>query len=408
MKNNPEYIQGRQLVKQDKSGDLAIKNNTCQRCQAHIEKWMVGPQGKYCWTCYQMQTISEKTSLLTTIETNNFRVAGKILMWDGELTPNQKRLAHKLCAETKDHQLVHAVTGAGKTEMLYPVLEQNLRQKKRVAFVAPRVDVVHEIAKRLAPIFKVTQTTMTGDTIEESGHHQLIFATIHQLFKYKEAFDLIIVDECDAFPLYRNKWLHGAIKKALKTNGRLICLTATLPKGLEKTFGIKAKNTLSLFRRFHGFPLPNIQIHFCGNWRNKCPKAIENIVLETKFPLLIFVPHIKDVLQLQERLSEVTGLKVGTAYAGQENRIDVINAFKSGETKILVTTILLERGITFPEIDVLVLGAEDPVFTTATIIQIAGRCGRTKERPTGNVFVYTRWRCRKIRHAYQEIARMNR
>lgn len=407
MKLNAEDIQGREMIVHDVGNEPAIINNICQRCQARVEKWMCTPTFKYCWTCYLMGIVTDRNGLRTYPETNNFEVAGKTLNWEGTLTHHQRLIAEQLCSEPNANQLVHAVTGAGKTEMLYPVLEQTLSQKKRVAFVAPRVDVVHEIASRLEPLFNVTQTKMTGYTPEQNGHQQLVFATVHQLFKFKEAFDLVIVDECDAFPLHGNKWLYGAIQKAIKSGGRLICLTATLPKGIEKTFNIKDQNKLKLYRRFHGYPLPNIQIRSCGNWRKQCPEEIVNSVKNTKVPILLFVPNIKDCYDVKIKLEQKTDQMIGIAYAGEVNRLENIQAFKNGSINILVTTILLERGITFPGIDVMVLGAEDEVFTTATLVQIAGRCGRTLERPTGNVYVYSRWQSRKIKAAYQQIKRMN-
>ena len=58
---------------------------------------------------------------------------------------------------------------------------------------------------------------------------------------------------------------------------------------------------------------------------------------------------------------------------------------RDGDYDFLVTTSILERGVTFPEIDVYVLGADDPVFSSSALVQIAGRAGRSQSRPTGRV-----------------------
>lgn len=390
------------------NGISAITHQQCNRCHAKVLRWMHGPSGDYCWTCYAMGSVTENKSLCAIPENNDFTISADVMSWQGALTPSQLEISQQLCAERKESQLVHAVTGAGKTEMLYPVLEKYLKSRKRVAFVAPRVDVVHEIALRLSQVFNVTQAVMTGETRAKHIHAQLVFATIHQLFKFKEAFDLIIVDECDAFPVYGNFWLQGAISKALKVNGRLICLTATLPKGLHQQYGIQLENTLTLYRRFHGYPLPNIQIHYCGNWRKKVPQIIMNMLRSQRHPILIFLPEIKDCVNFKHYLEDSLEIPVGIVYAGSEKRMETIKAFKEGEIRYLITTILLERGVTFPGIDVMIVGAESAVFSTASLIQIAGRCGRTKERPTGNVHVYTRWKLRKIIRVYREIKRMNK
>lgn len=408
MENNYWDMQGREIVIQDESNESTIQHNQCGRCRAKIEKWMYGPRGKYCWTCFQMGTIMERSHLVTVKETNDFVVADKILQWNGKLTTQQQAISDRLCQEERRNQLVHAVTGAGKTEMLYSVLEKYLVAKKRVAFVAPRVDVVHEIAARLKLIFNIAQGKMTGDTPDLKTHDQLVFATVHQLFKFKDAFDLIVVDECDAFPLQGNEWLKGAINKALKPRGRLICLTATMSKELLQRFNIHAQDKLTLYKRFHGYPLPNLTINYCRNWRKKLPDSFITLLTTTEHQLLIFVPEVSDCITLKKWIESNTKQSVGSMYAGASLRQEMIEQFKANELTILVTTILLERGITFPKIDVIILGAESAVFTSATLVQIAGRCGRSIARPTGNVYVYTRWKMRKINKAYQEIKRMNR
>ncbi|MFK4997169.1 hypothetical protein ACI2OX_04930 [Bacillus sp. N9] len=46
---------------------------------------------------------------------------------------------------------------------------------------------------------------------------------------------------------------------------------------------------------------------------------------------------------------------------------------------------MLERGVTFPNIDVAVIGAEDDIFTEAALVQISGRVGRSSEFPNGTI-----------------------
>ncbi|MHC5924149.1 DEAD/DEAH box helicase family protein, partial [Streptococcus pyogenes] len=46
------------------------------------------------------------------------------LKWQGQLTPFQEKISQALCQAVDDRKpsLVHAVTGAGKTEMMYAVV----------------------------------------------------------------------------------------------------------------------------------------------------------------------------------------------------------------------------------------------------------------------------------------------
>ena len=55
----------------------------------------------------------------------------------------------------------------------------------------------------------------------------LVVATTHQLLRFTSYFDLVIVDEADAFPLYNNPMLEAALDRVVRPAGKQIYLTAT-------------------------------------------------------------------------------------------------------------------------------------------------------------------------------------
>ena len=72
-----------------------------------------------------------------------------------------------------------------------------------------------------------------------------------------------------------------------------------------------------------------------------------------------------------------------------------------------MTTTILERGVTFPHVQVIVVAADDRIYTTPSLVQIAGRVGRSKDDKEGNViFCYHRY-TKNIRLANQQIRKMN-
>lgn len=73
----------------------------------------------------------------------------------------------------------------------------------------------------------------------------------------------------------------------------------------------------------------------------------------------------------------------------------------------LITTTILERGVTFPRIDVLIIGADDKTFSENALVQIAGRVGRSADRPTGLVQAYVQHINLKVRAAQKQIIMMN-
>lgn len=72
-----------------------------------------------------------------------------------------------------------------------------------------------------------------------------------------------------------------------------------------------------------------------------------------------------------------------------------------------MTTTILERGVTFPSVDVFVLQADHDVFDEAALVQIAGRAGRSKNDPTGSVHFYFETYTKAIRKAIKAIKQMN-
>lgn len=97
--------------------------------------------------------------------------------------------------------LLWAVTGAGKTEMIFPLLEAALGAGGRALVASPRRDVVLELAPRLARAFPGERlAVLYGGSAERWSDARLILATTHQLLRFYHSFDLVIIDELDAFP----------------------------------------------------------------------------------------------------------------------------------------------------------------------------------------------------------------
>ena len=91
-----------------------------------------------------------------------------------------------------------------------------------------------------------------------------------------------------------------------------------------------------------------------------------------------------------------------------ENRLEIVQDFRDKKISILVTTTILERGVTFPCVDVIVLEANHRLFTRSALVQIGGRVGRSMERPTGDLLFFHDGTNIQIEKAINEIKAMNR
>ena len=124
--------------------------------------------------------------------------------------------------------LVHAVCGSGKTEIVLETIKYAIESGKKVGFAIPRKDVVRELTTRFKGIFKnnKVESVYGGHTSKIEG--DLVCITTHQLFRYRHYFDLLIIDEVDAFPFNDNEVLESFLKNSVK--GNMIMMSATPPQ----------------------------------------------------------------------------------------------------------------------------------------------------------------------------------
>lgn len=90
-------------------------------------------------------------------------------------------------------------------------------------------------------------------------------------------------------------------------------------------------------------------------------------------------------------------------HAEDPGRKEKVAAFRKGEIPLLVTTTILERGVTVKNLQVAVLGAEEEIFSESALVQIAG--GALKHRMERS-FIFTmarqrRWCARKTYSRYE-------
>ena len=73
----------------------------------------------------------------------------------------------------------------------------------------------------------------------------------------------------------------------------------------------------------------------------------------------------------------------------------------------LVTTAVLERGITVKDLQVVVFKADHPIYDDASLIQIAGSAGRKKDAPEGEEIFIAETKTEYMVRAIQEISSAN-
>ncbi|MCU9533502.1 DEAD/DEAH box helicase [Streptococcus sp. CSL10205-OR2] len=388
----------------------------CQRCASTVEQEAYLPNGDYyCRDCLVFGRISSSEKLYY-LPQKSFPKKD-YLDWQGKLTDLQAEVSQKLLVamKEKENSLVHAVTGAGKTEMIYPIVSSSLKKGQSIALVSPRIDVCRELHHRFSRDFTCSISLLHNGS-KPYQRSPLIVATVHQLFKFYHAFDLIIIDEVDAFPFVDNRSLYQAVTNALKKDGLTIFLTATSTEKLDKEVAQKRLQKVDLARRFHANPLVVPKPFWLSQLREsivkgKLPRKLQQKIKQqakTRYPLLLFIPDITLGKQLLEVMtSYFSDENIAFVTSLSEDRLEIVESFRQGKLRILITTTILERGVTFPCVDVFVLLANHKLYSKSSLVQIAGRVGRSSERPTGELLFFHDGLNINIKKAIKEIKIMN-
>lgn len=305
-----------------------------------------------------------------------------------ELSNDQKRIASLVLDNFKNHinVLIYAVCGAGKTELVFKVIEYALKHSMTVGFAVPRRDVIIELAIRFQKTFKnnVVTSVFGGNTKLLNG--DIICLTTHQLYRYPLYFDLLILDEIDAFPYHGNEVLKALAKRSVK--GNYVLMSATPDKKTLEEFSKPDHKILELFTRYHRHPLPIPKVKIYPKiFLFICLIKQLRIYLKDNKPCLVFVPTIS---MCEELYKFAKSLAKGGYFVHSKvkERTQIIEKFRTKKFKYLITTAVLERGVTLKNLQVIIFGADDQIYNAASLIQISGRVGRVKGAEGGDVYYY--------------------
>ncbi|MBH5320613.1 DEAD/DEAH box helicase family protein [Paenibacillus sp. GSMTC-2017] len=314
--------------------------------------------------------------------------------------------------------LLWAVTGAGKTEMIFPLIDAVISRGGHVLIASPRRDVVIELDPRIRRAFsEATVVTLYGGSEQRWERGHITLSTTHQLFRFHEAFDLVIIDEIDAYPYHGDPMLHYAADKSCKRGAPRLLLSATPPRILQLA---AKRGELAHARvpvRFHRHPLPVPKIVQTMSVKqmldnNKLPIGLVQALrksLGRGAQLFVFVQRIALVDHLAALIRiRLQCAAVAATSSKDPERAQKVSDFRASKIRILVTTTILERGVTIPKSDVFILDADGGLFDEASLVQMAGRAGRSASDPHGHVYFCAKERSQSQMRAIHHIRAMNR
>ncbi|RKD22098.1 hypothetical protein BEP19_13595 [Ammoniphilus oxalaticus] len=427
---HPQWLDGIQYLylqgKANLSPGIDLVSGRCQRCgQGDIVPTACATCGgpcAYCRCCLQMgrskvcaplyyiAAEEERVQFSASDRQELVRERQARLQWSGTLTAAQQAASEQaidLIKGVGQQLLVWAVCGAGKTEVVFGPIEAAARQGQKILLVTPRKDVVLELTPRLKQAFpNLSISSVHGASKEKWVDAELTLSTTHQALRFYKKFDLVILDEVDAFPYHQDPMLYFAVERAKKPTGNLIYLSATPPDYLRSIPQVRIP------ARYHRKPLAVPHFYFYKMRGERVPpifkQLLDYLIMEER-QAFVFVPYIELVGKLVNQLINLKKeLNIAGTHSRDPLRAEKVTAFRKGEIRVLVTTTIMERGVTVPRTDVIVFQADAPIFDEASLVQISGRTGRSFDDPIGRVVFIAREKTREMVKARKHIKKMNK
>jgi competence protein ComFA len=300
----------------------------------------------------------------------------------------QERISDGLQKSNAKTILIEAICGAGKTEMVFKKIKMCLNAGKTVGFITPRKEVTKELFNRFKNLSE-NEIGLWCDRSNNKIYTQLVFLTSHQLSHFIKYFELIIFDEVDAFPYHNNYLLNLKLLNSKKNlSSTIIYLSATPSKKLRR----QVEEVFYAYGRYHLYPHPNVNKSYQFNGRVMR-------FIQTYPNTLIYVPTKKMGNKLSKKLS--------IPFYCSDTEENYLKQFQNNKINTLITTIILERGITIESVNVIVLNSEHGVFLEESLIQIAGRVGRKEAAPDGQILFFYKSKTRKLNRVIKKIRQYN-
>lgn len=409
------------------------EDGICLRCgNRQLIPTQCGVCGEPAWYCPECTQMGESVTCRPL-----FRRADQAMLGAEELqtvepalafplSPYQLELSQSLEKALEETAgldwLLWAVCGAGKTETTFSLMAAVLQRGGRVLFTSPRREVVRQMVERLQGAFpEVAAAGLYGGSEGKLAQVPLTIATVHQLVRFYQAFDLIIFDEVDAYPYKGDVRLHSLLQRSRKEGGKLVYLSATPEPELLAKAERGELQVLSLPARFHrkGVPVPEIRTERLPTIPDAAMISAEVLewirasVMGDLAQLYIFLPSRKMVEQFGASLRALYAVEdladwVEFTHSQDEKRTDKVERFLRGDYPILVTTTIMERGVTVPKGNVLILYADhEEIFDCQSLVQMAGRAGRSLWAPDGKVWFVGRRISGAMKKAQEWIRKMN-
>lgn len=288
-----------------------------------------------------------------------------------------------------------AQTGSGKTLAFGLPLLNNINDtihELQAIIIVPTRELASQVAKALEPIataLDIKTVTLTGGVDIDSqqqqllGKPQLVIATPGRLFAVIQENKLaltqcetLVLDEADRL-LDMGFWPDiQTIISAIPKKHQTLLFSATLPKELVSQAEALLTNPVKVTTHQENSVVSAIEETLYLVNKGSKPQALIALLNQHQWPqVLVFISAKDNADALTKRLNKAK-ISVSALHGNksQEERTQALEGFKNGETRVLIATDVMARGIHIDQLPVVI--NFDLPSDSATYVHRVGRTGR--------------------------------
>jgi superfamily II DNA/RNA helicase len=326
----------------------------------------------------------------------------KGLYLNGFNTPSPIQVKGIESISTEKDCIIQSQSGTGKTATFLIGILNNLFKKpnNKVLILTPTRELanqVYNVALQLLHHSKVTVSLCIGGTDFNTITSNIIIGTIGRILHMIELKKLpinnitnFIIDEADNMTKEKDYVEFNKLINQIPSNAQKILISATLTHSVFKVSDKIMKDPIKILLKNSDVSVDLISQFYIDVEveENKFDVFIDIYNLISTTQAIIFCNTIRKVEWLAEQL-KAHNFSITTIHGKmtQQERNNIVQEFRDGKTRLLLTTDLLARGIDIPQVNLVICFDMPP--DKETYIHRIGRCGRFHKKGVSVSFIKT-------------------
>jgi len=294
--------------------------------------------------------------------------------------------------------IIQSQSGTGKTATYLLGVINRIEGNSRALIITPTRELakqVYDVATSISKYSKITISLCVGGTEITSYHDNIVVGTIgrilHMITLKKLSItnlSTVVIDEADNMVNEMDNEDMMSVIKLIPNTCQKILISATLTQYVFNLTDKIMKDPVKILLKNINVKVDIISQFYvdCEVEENKFEVLIDLYNLISTTQAIIFCNTISKVTWLAENLAS-KNFPITTIHGkmSQKERNDIVQEFRDGKTRLLLTTDLLARGIDVPQVNLVI--CYDLPTDKETYIHRIGRCGRFGKKGVSISFI---------------------